>query len=228
MSVLYTACSMRSTHFSSIVASVAMLALSACTGANTLSAKYPFPTTLPSGQVLDEKYQRLNHDLSPIADYHFRIQIPNGWKTLDAKITQEPQKNSGPSDVAIFREPGDWMTNPTGAIRGEVSVSAVNVAGIKDSPSDWLLHTLQKNAKGFTLVQKRESPSAAGPVSDVLITYLNDDQLLVSRMMAFRSGDRMFVITCSDAADGYAKNAQAFNVAISTFRLDSAGKNVTQ
>lgn len=201
-------------------------ALSACTGVNTLSSKYPFPTTLPSEKVLDTQYQRLHHDLSPIPAYRFRMMVPVEWKTLATKIEKDPAADGTPSDIAVFREPGDWMTDPQTPIKGEISVSVVNVTGNKQSPAEWLSTTLQKNAKGFTELNRHSSPSAAGEVSDVLIEYKTGSDTLITRMMAFRSGDKMFVITGSDTASEYESNAQAFNVAIATFRLDSAGKNV--
>ena len=199
------------------------LLLAACSGVNTVSTEYPFPTAMPSGAVLDSQYQALKHDLSPLPQYRFRIQIPNDWKTLDTKIEKEPAKDAL-ADVAVFRQPGVWMKDPTAAINGEVSVSVVNVSGSTLSPADWLQKILQKNVKGFVTLNKRSSPSAPGEVPDVLIKYTAGNDTIISRMMAFKSGNRMFVITGSDTAKEYPQNAEAFNVAISTFRLDSAGK----
>ena len=197
--------------------------VSACQGANTISTQFPFPTELPSAEVLDSDYQSLIHNLSPLPGYHFRIMIPNGWRTLDTTLEKEPAKD-GLADVAVFRQPGEWEKDHTAPIKGEVSVSVVNVTDDKRSPADWLNDILKKNAKGFIVINKEESPSSSGPVSDVLISYLTGTQTLVSRLMAFRAGDRMFIITGSDTADEYPENAEAFNVAISTFRLESAGK----
>lgn len=202
---------------------VLTFALVACGG--VIGASYPFPTALPSQSVLDTQYQALHHDLSPLPRYHFRIQIPNGWKVLKVDIEQDPPKG-GLEDVAIFRQPGAWMNDPATPINGEIAVNVVNVEGSGSnlSPEDWLNGVLQKNAKGFTELARRTSPSAAGPVPDVLIKYSNGKQTIVSRMMAFKSNNRMFVITASDTADEYKQNADAFNVAISTFRLDTAGQ----
>ncbi len=197
-----------------------------CAGANNPSAEnLPFPTTLPKQSDLELKYQNISHDLSPLPAYRFRIQIPKDWKTLDTKISEEPIKDAL-ADVAVFRQPGVWMTDLTAPINGEISVSVVNVSGSTLSPADWLQKVLQKNAKGFTVINKQLSPSASGEVPDVLITYPTGGDVIVSRMMAFRSGARMFVITGSDTAKEYPENAEAFYVAISSFRLESAGKTV--
>jgi hypothetical protein len=200
---------------------IALLSLSvfvtACAAAE--SKDLPFPTVLPSDDVLNSQYQRLNHDLSPLPEYHFHIQIPNGWKTLDTKIETTPDKDDL-ADVAVFRQSGAWITDPTAPINGEISVSVINVSGSTLSPADWLQNILEKNAKGFTMVDKHLSPSAKGEVPDVLITYVSGADKLVSRMMAFRTGNRMFVITGSDTAKEYPQNAEAFNVAIATFKLD--------
>ncbi len=193
--------------------------LTACSGKPPADiANLPFPTTLPSDQELQDQYQMLDFDLSPLPAYRFRIQIPSGWKTLDVKITAEPEKDQ-PADVAVFRQPGPWMTDETAPINGEVAVSVVNVAGSKQSPADWLQSILKKNAKGYTLVNRRLSPSSYGEIADMMISYLSGGETIISRMMAFRSGDRMFVITGSDTKENYTNTAQAFNVAISTFRL---------
>lgn len=195
------------------------LLLGSCIG-NTPDdiANLPFPITSPSDQELQDQYQMLDFDLSPLPAYRFRIQIPNGWKTLDVKITEEPEKDQ-PADVAVFRQPGPWMTDETVPINGEISVNVVNVAGNKQSPADWLQGILRKNAKGYTIVHRRLTPSSSGEIPDMLISYLSGGETIISRMMAFRSGDRMFIITGSDTKENYANTAEAFNVAISTFRL---------
>lgn len=203
---------------------VVSITLTACSGAYSAPGKdVPFPTNLPSEEDLTARYQPLQHDLSPLAAYHFRIEIPKDWKTLDTTIKEEPAKDAL-ADVAVFRQPGAWMNDPTAPINGEISVSVVNVSGSTLSPADWLQGVLKKNAKGFTVINKQLSPSASGEVPDVLIQYTSGNELLLSRMMAFRNGNRMFVITGSDTAKEYKDNAEAFFVAISTFRLDSSGK----
>lgn len=168
---------------------------------------------------MDEGYILAKHDLSPLPAYHFYMQVPKEWKTLDVRLQKEPAKDAL-SDVAIFREPGDWMTDESAPIKGEIAVNVMNVAGDKQTPAVWLQSVLKKNLKGdFSVLNKRVTPSANGETPDILIVYHNKNEELISRMMAFRSGDNMFIVTCSDTKEGYAKNAEAFNVAISTFKL---------
>jgi hypothetical protein len=207
-----------SSTFPKTASIIFLLALTACGAAGA----YPFPTDLPSKNTLDSQYQALHHDLSPLPAYRFRIQIPNEWKILDVRLDHAPTKGEL-ADVAIFRQPGNWMTDPTAPINGEIAINVENVQGNKQTPEEWLNGILKKNAKGFTQLNGRTSPSAAGPVPDILFKYnAGSGSTIISRMMAFRAGDNMFVITASDTADEYKKNAEAFNVAISTFRLDSA------
>lgn len=198
------------------------LACTACAAAPDTES-LPFPTELPVHEELQSGYQMLQHDLSPLPDYHFRMRVPNDWKTLDTKITEEPEKDQ-PADVAIFRQPGAWMTDETAPINAEIAVSVVNVAGSTQSPAAWLQAILQKNAKGYKVLNKRLTPSSFGEVSDILISYTSGGDALVSRMIALRSGDHMFIITGSDTAAEYANTAEAFNVAIQTFELMSAVK----
>lgn len=196
------------------------LLLVACSNSGSLQAKYPFPIATPPSNVMVAKYQNIKHDLSPLPAYRFRIQIPKDWKTVDTYISEEPKKDEL-ADVAVFRQSGAWIHDALAPINGEISVSVINVSGSTLSPADWLDKTLQKNAKGFTLIQKRVSPSAYGQVPDMLLTYKSGSDALVSRIMAFRTGNKMFVITGSDTADEYPVNAEVFNVAISSFRLDA-------
>jgi hypothetical protein len=151
------------------------------------------------------------------------MEIPKDWKTLDTKIEKEPEQD-GLADVAVFREQGDWMNDPSAAIKAEISVSVVNVSGSTLTPADWLQKILKKNVKDFVMINKRLSPSASGEVPDILIKYTAGSDVFVSRMMVFKSGNRMFVITGSDTAKDYPKNAQVFNVAISTFHLENSAK----
>ncbi|UPA23108.1 hypothetical protein K8942_02745 [Candidatus Peribacteria bacterium] len=196
----------------------ATLLMTACGSGTVDESAFPFPTEQVSDETLQSSYQMLEHDLSPLPAYHFRMQVPNGWKTLDTALTEEPEKDQ-PADVAVFRQAGPWMSDPLAPINGEIAVSVVNVSGSTLSPAAWLEGVLQKNAKGYTLIKKRVVPSSHGDMSDVLITYTSGGETLVSRMMAMRSGDKMFIVTGSDTAAEYANTADAFNVAISTFRL---------
>ncbi len=203
-----------------VILGLALCSLVACT---SKGAKVPFPTTLPDEQVLDDTYNRLHHDLSPLSAYHFQIMIPTPWKTLSTKITKAPEKG-GLADVGIFREPGDWMKNDNAPINGEISVSVLNVEGDTQTPAAWLETILKKNTKGFTVLNHRSIPSASGEVSDILITYQSGSDTIISRLMALKRGNEMFVITGSDTAKGYEKTAEVFAVAVQTFKLDPLEK----
>lgn len=208
--------------FRSAILIYASLLLVACSQ-GTLESKLPFPIAIPSSTIIATKYQNIKHDLSPLPAYRFRIQIPKDWKTLDTFISQEPKPNQL-ADVAVFRQSGAWIHDALAPINGEISVSVMNVSGSTLSPADWLENTLQKNAKGFKMIQKRLSPSSFGEVPDLLMTYTSGKDVLVSRMMAFRLDDKIFIITGSDTAEEYPENADTFNVAISSFRLDRIEK----
>lgn len=193
----------------------ALLLLAACSGQ---SAEYPFPTSIPSSRELVANYQLSVNTESPLDPYRFRIYVPKSWVMLDVRMERE-LKEGELGDVAIYREPGDWQTSDSMGVKGEIAINVVNVEGVEDSPAQWLQATLRKNVKEFTVISKQTSPSSSGEVDDVLLRYRSGDQAIASRMMAMRRGDRMFVITCSDALENYPYNADACNVAIQTFRL---------
>lgn len=200
-----------------LLCGLALCFLAACTSKGN---RYSFPTTLPSEQALDATYNRLRHDLSPLPEYHFQIMIPVAWKTLATKITKAPEKG-GFDDVGIFREPGDWMKSDNAPIKGEISVSVLNVEGDKQTSVAWLEKILEKNAAGLIIVLNHRSiPSASGEVSDILIKYESSGETIISRLMALKRGDEMFVITGSDTEEGYKQTAEVFAVAVQTFKLD--------
>lgn len=197
-----------------ISAGLLCLSFVACNASTEEERSYPYFMSMPSELTIEEKYQRMRHNLSPITAYHFDITIPKGWVTLDTKLTEEPQVG-GFAEIGTFRAPGAWMDNNGAEQGGEISVSTVNVTGEERWASVWLKELIEKNVPGARILEEQmiESPNAA----DILLQYNDGTEVIMTRMAAFRDVNRMFVVSVSDNINGYRDNAEAFYVAIATF-----------
>jgi|GEM_PF-3216255 len=203
------------------VACVLCAACSKTPGRTTDNADpaYPFFITMPSELTIEDSYRRLEHTLSPLEQYHFRIIIPKDWKVLDAKLEQDVEPDSF-DELAVFRQPGEWMTRETPA-DAEISISVIRPSDERESPAVWLQKILDKNVPTHEILQQRTKGEGANTSSDVLFKYRDAKEQYIMRMAAFRGRDRMYLVNCSDTINGYRDNAEACYVAINSFSLRS-------
>ncbi|MBI5794047.1 hypothetical protein HZA87_03100 [Candidatus Uhrbacteria bacterium] len=198
-----------------------LLGLTALAGC-TFSAAVPFPTAMPSQRVLDAQYQTLRHDLSTLKQYQFEITVPAAWKTLDTAMVQEPAGDV-PEEIAAFREPGDWMTDPDAPAKAEVSVSVLNLSGSligTGASLQWLTTILDRTIPGYRILEQRETKSAAGDSGDMLIRF-NAPEDIIARFYVVLSKDKKHVIVITGSAPGpeYAARAEQLFVALQSFHL---------
>lgn len=198
--------------------------------------QYAFPLKAPSSETLDTSYKAWKHELSENTNYHFSILIPQDWQILQTSVAKKPD-GSKPLEVAMFREPGAWMEDPSIAQEGEIVVEvfttsgSLNTGGLKTkAPMDWLKKKLQTGVGSFKTLNERRFDGPSGPVADLLAKSGAGDMTLISRFAAFHSPtnpDEIFVIASSATEEGYARVAEAFATAIDTLRLKNGGKAVT-
>jgi hypothetical protein len=203
---------------------IVALALTAC------GTQYAFPEKAPKAAVLDQEYKAWKHQLASNPAYHFSILIPNEWKVMQTTIASEPSGEK-PLEIALFREPGAWIEDESLPVDGEIVVEVFSLSGsivdggkISDAPSQWLKRKLQKTVGEFDLLHERVFVSPQGPVADILVKSGAGKNTVISRLAAIRSpddADKIFVIACSAQEQGYARVADAFAAAISTFRLEN-------
>ena len=199
-----------------LTALLCLFALSACGGGST----YAFPEGLPSERVIDAEYRRLHNDLSPLSVYHYRIIVPVRWKMFDTIIDLEPSPGTI-GELGIFREPGEWMNDASAAFTPEISISVVMLEEDDNStPTEWLEQKIHANTVAIKTLHKRTVSTDTGDAQDVLIRYSDDKDVLISRVAAFRAGNRIFVITGTAPEHSYKSAAPAFAAAIASFQLD--------
>jgi hypothetical protein len=199
--------------------------LAACTG-----TQYDFPIKAPTGQALDA-YKAWKHELASNPEHHFRILIPGNWKTLQTTVAPEPMDDK-PLEIAVFREPGEWINDPEGAVYGEIVVEVFSLSGsvasggmAGEAPTDWLKRRLKSGNQTFRIQEERVYNSANGPAADMLVTSGDGEGTIISRMLAVRSKsnpDKIFVVVCSATEEGYSSVSEAFVTAITSFRLSIA------
>jgi hypothetical protein len=185
------------------------------------TADHAFITEMPNDSVFNAKYITKIHEISPIPRYHFQIAVPADWKVLDFILQNEPQPG-GFGEMAVFRKPGPWETDDTIPADAEITVTAINMEGDARDASAWLHDTIEKNVPEFEILQERTAEGAA----DILLRYKDANGSVMNRMMAFAEGDRIYLISGSDTANGYRDYAEVFFVAVATFALkNSPGSN---
>jgi len=204
----------------------ALLVLAGCSNSgNTAEVQdYPYFTSMPSPQTFEEKYENLRHTLSPITRYHYRIAIPKDWETLDIILDKEPEPGAF-AEMGVFRQPGAWMNgDQTAAQEGEITITAVNAQGNDKWASVWMKDIVETNVPNVQILEERTVKNGSDEAIDMLFSYKDNERTIFTRMSAFRKGDRFFVISVSDSANGYRDTAEAFYVAIATFILEEDSK----
>ncbi len=181
----------------------------------------PFPTELPSDQVINDQFKTIRHDLSPLRQYHFEIVLPTDWEILDAKIIEEPAVDT-PQEVAAFREPGAWKDDGTAAVNAEVTVTVLRASGSvvgADATRTWLKSILETTIPGYTLLEERSVTADGQGTADVLIQYGRDD-VIVARFWALPApdGKNVYVVIGSAPMEEYATVAEKLYTALATFK----------
>ncbi len=179
---------------------------------------YPYVTDMPAQKILDTDYKGIMHDLSALERYHFDIMVPKDWQVLDTALDVEPAAGDF-DEVGVFRQPGDWMEDEFAPPSGEISVSVIKPLDPDQSAKAWLDELLENNIPTAVRVEERTEGTGLAEASDRLFHYNNGGVEYVMRAMAFRRGDHIIFLNCSDTANGYRDNAQACFVALRTFTL---------
>lgn len=205
----------------SLMIAAALLMTACAASPSAQSSDLPYFTSLPSKQTLEEQYRRIEHDLSPFEEYHVRMTIPADWQVTDRALSYHPVKDEL-AEIALVREPGEWMQDQSAQPRAEISVNVVNVQGSAQWPSIWLEKMLKKSTPGHEVLEKRTVSTRYGDAADLLVRYDFDGQKHIARMIAFRQNDDLFVITGSDTQNGYRDTAEALYTAVATADLVSA------
>jgi hypothetical protein len=206
-----------------ITSLLALTVLSAC------GKEYPFPIDPVSQEVIDQEYKGWKYTLIKNPAYHFDILVPKDWQVLQTTYAQEPTVDR-PLEIAVYREPGDWMQDQKVSAEGELAIevhllSGSNLLLPKDkAPTDWLKERLRMGAGTYKVLQQREFRNVHGIATDMLIRTGSSQDTLISRFVVFRSpsrDDQMFVISGTAFEADYPRVADAFATAMITFKLEN-------
>ncbi|MDO8427827.1 MAG: hypothetical protein Q7S92_01305 [Candidatus Diapherotrites archaeon] len=178
--------------------------------------KYPFivKKDLPSANQLTEKYTSIEHDLSSLEKYHFKIARNKDWNTIDIKLTQLPTVQSW-HELGLFQK-RDSGNNPVAEI-------VVKIIKIKNeiSPAKVLEKMLEETYqdKNLEILNQQTFDSSQGLVKDVLFKYFYENVNFVSRMTVFSTGREMVLIQGNASEKDYNVFALDFYMAISSFNF---------
>ena len=169
---------------------------------------------LPTGSLfsVEELRQGFNsHQFTPFGDAKFSLEIlvPSGWEShlSDYDPGQLSHDSEAPVPMIEFY--------PSGADDLGVNVQYMRVPG--DKPVSVFIDEYAKKANG-TLAARQQLDLQGRKVEDVLMKT-NDDSLgpLLSRVMAFRRGDIVFITTGWGVEEKYEKYKKVFATVLASF-----------
>jgi hypothetical protein len=167
-----------------------------------------FPTQVPfSGKELAERYWRWSQTRCRESSCHVSILLPNRWRPVD--VPCEPPTPEHPmTGLSLARS----LDEP----RGEIEVGAVLLER-EVAPADWLTNFLE--AGGHAIVHSRRTESRGGDVADILTRTETPEGPVLSRWLAIKDHDRLFVLQARCLEGDYPPLADDFLIAVSGFDL---------
>ncbi len=176
-----------------------------------MSTNYAFPVEMPfAKEFLAENYWRCSHTLAEDAALHFQIVIPRTWRPVD--VTPETPSEANPlPTIAFFRS----IAEPRGEIEVQLLLLPREVA-----PGEWLesyLETVEQE-----ILHRRDHQTPGGTVSDFLTRAETPEGAVVSRWLAIKDLNRLFILQARTLEANYVEFPQfadAFFVAAASFTL---------
>jgi hypothetical protein len=171
---------------------------------------HPFPCDLPDDRRL-LSYRIHSFIRSADAAFHFDIALASDWRAVDVPA-DSPTRERPLATLAFFR-------TLSGA-RGEIEVDAALLPR-EIAPGDCL--DMHLAACGEEVLHRRDVDGEGGRVSDVLSQRICSDGTIVSRWLAIKDGQHLFLLQARTAEDDYGRFAEAFLVAFAAFRVKHRG-----
>ncbi|PCC68144.1 hypothetical protein SAMN02745121_08839 [Nannocystis exedens] len=172
------------------------------------ASSLPFPTRPQrSRELVLKHFWRCDDKRCPDESFHFSIVIPNGWGALDTPVT--PPTVGGPLvSLGVYR-------NAT-LVTAEVEVHACMLTR-EVAPAQWL--DIYLDRLGVELLERREVRTEGGTVADVLTRSPTSDEPLVTRWLAMKNYNRLFLIEGRALAPNYPSEAEAIFLAVTSVSL---------
>jgi hypothetical protein len=166
-----------------------------------------FPIENPLDQhTLAHEFERLVETRCASQAWHFCMAVPRGFERVRV-----------PADVPTTDAPQQLLARLVEPLRREAEIEVGGVLLDREvAPADWL--RLRLEDLGETILHERELPSITGPALDVVSVSAGPGPKAVSRRLAFKDGNRLFVFEGRATADAYAEHAAEFLTAMQTLR----------
>ncbi|MCY1061619.1 hypothetical protein [Nannocystis sp. SCPEA4] len=172
------------------------------------SPALPFPTRpLRPPAELEQHFWRCDDTRCPDASYRFSIVLPRSWAPLDTPVAP-PAAGGGLVSLGVYR-PGTLVT-------AEVEVHACLLAR-EVAPADWLELYLER--LGAEVVARRDVDTEGGKVADILTRSASADGPLVTRWLAMKNYDRLFLLEGRALEPNYPSAAEAIFTALTNVNL---------
>jgi hypothetical protein len=174
----------------------------------TRSPQHPFPTAVqrPKAQV-ERAFYRLSDTRCGDASYHFTIVLPHEWRPLDTPVV-------APTDAGTFVTLGIYRA--TADVTAEVEVHAVLLER-EVAPAHWL--ELYLANAGAEILARRDIDTEGGLVADILARTVSPEGPLVTRWLAMKNYNRLFVLEGRALEPDYAREAESIFIALTSVNL---------
>lgn len=167
-----------------------------------------FPTTVTRDPAdLRRGYSHVDYEVSKDPRYHFSFVLPVTWRVESASLIT-------PSPDDPLQVPASFVCN--GRQRARIDVLTIRLT--RDvAPADWLELFIEE--RGAAVLDQRRFPSPCGPTADILSRIETRHGVFVSRWLAVKDGDALFIVQCCARESDYPDHADDFFTALATFRL---------
>lgn len=173
-----------------------------------MSTSLPFPTRpLRSKEQIERNFWRCDDKRNPDASFHFSIVLPKGWGPLDTPVAA-PAPGGPLVSLGVYRN----ATLVTAELEVHACILAREVA-----PAHWL--DIYLTRLGYTVLTRREIETEGGLVADVLTRNETGDEPVVTRWLAMKNYDRLFLLEGRALAPNYPSEAEALFLGVTSVNL---------
>ena len=172
---------------------------------------HPFPCEVSDDDARLRGYRIYSFTRNADSAFHFSVALARGWRAVDIAGSRSTGDRAMIT-LAFLRTP----STP----RAEIEVSVARLP--REIAAGDCLH-LHLAGGGEEVLHRRDLDSEGGYVSDVLSRRLVGGEAVVSRWLAIKDGKHLFVVHARTLEEHYARFAEAFLMALASFRLTEPG-----
>jgi hypothetical protein len=168
----------------------------------------PFPTRAQRSKAqIEQHFWRCDDRRCPDPAFHFSVMLPKTWNPLDTPVV--PPAVGGPLvSLGVYR-------NAT-LVTAEVEVHACMLSR-EVAPAQWL--DIYLNRLGVEVLARREVETEGGTVADILTRSPTGDEPVVTRWLAMKNHDHLFLLEGRALAPNYPSEAETIFLALTSVNL---------